>query len=333
MEGMNNPLSKAIGTITDRLRDKHGLEPHIGFEWEFQLLDNAGKPVPENVVKDLLKGDDRIGKIYEERGHGLLEITTKPHPALKAADTMAEIQGRVGTWAKENGYHLSAHPVVSRESNIHAISGSAGMHTNSSLNRVGRIMEDNRHNSILSIADRTWEVDALSANAANGIVEINSQTPLWSHQGEDDLLRLKHGDGTPKAYGIGMEKSGKPNAVEFRTNHPSPKTPEAMGHNPFNGAEIYAARLEERVANARIDPHVAAFRTVLGHYHGLETQYTKLMQYSTQSILIMVLFLKPWKEWRTNIWRKALSPINMSAICMMRKRYVILTKEAEIHSI
>src|SRR5713101_3842822 len=133
---MTQPISDAIQTIVQRMREKHGVEPRIGFEWEFQLLNNKGQPIPEDELKELFKGDKAIHRIYEERGHGLMEITTRPESTLTAPDTIQSIQKRIGAYAKEKGYHLSAHPIVSGETGIHARSGSAGMHINSSLVKV-----------------------------------------------------------------------------------------------------------------------------------------------------------------------------------------------------
>ena len=125
-------------------------------------------------------------------------------------------------------------------------------------------------NSAFSIHEGAGHVDGMSANVASGIAQVNKETPLWSFHGEEDLGRLRSGDGTPKAYNVGIDKTGNPGGIEFRRNHVVPETPQTMGRNPFGDKSMFAARMEERFANARVDPHVAAFRTMLGQYHGLE---------------------------------------------------------------
>jgi hypothetical protein len=270
---MDNPLTRVIAALQERITTKHGLVPHLGYEWEFQLLDDAGNKIP-GIEKELQKvlEDCPTDRIYKERGHGLVEVTTIPAPASDAANNMSKIQNRIGTWAKEKGYHLSASPVVSngKTGAEIKITGSAGTHTNSSLNPVGRMMEDERFNSAHSINEKISLVDGRSANVAQSINQVNKETPLWSFHGEEDFVRLNSGDGTPKAYNMGIDKTGNPGGIEFRRNHPAPETPQTMGRDPFHGQSLVAAHLEERYANARIDPHVSAFRTLLGQYHGLE---------------------------------------------------------------
>ena len=253
--------------IIDRMRQKHGVEPRLAYEWEFQLLDSAGKPVKEEVVTKFIESHPGVNRVYEERGHGLLEITTHPELPHIAADNMRDMQTKMGNWASEQGYHLNANPVVSAASGN--ISGSAGMHVNASLVPVGT-GELTGSSSVLSLHGGGAKIDGRTASVAESIVQINRETPLWSHHTQDDFIRLRRGDGTPGSYNIGVDKTGRPGTVEIRRNNIVPRPPAEMGRDPFGGEELMAARTEERIANARVDPHVAAFRTTLGQYHGLE---------------------------------------------------------------
>jgi hypothetical protein len=264
---MSKEISQTMEQMVERMRQKHGVEPRLAYEWEFQLLDSKGKPVKEEVVTKFIESHPGVNRIYEERGHGLLEITTNPELPHVAADNMRDMQTKMGNWASEQGYHLNANPAVSGQEG--SISGSAGMHVNASLVPVGT-GELTGSSSVLSLHGGGGKIDGRTANVAESIVKINRETPLWSHHTQDDFIRLRHGDGTPASYNIGIDKTGRPGTVEIRRNNIVPRKPADMGRDPFGGEELMAARTEERIANARIDPHVAAFRTTLGQYHGLE---------------------------------------------------------------
>lgn len=266
-------IKTGIAALTDRLRDKHGVVPRFGFEWEFQLLDADGNAVHEDLIQSKLKtaldGHPAFEKIYKERAHGLWEITTKPLEPLESADGLVHLQTRVADVAKQEGWHLSAHPVVSKTGGD--IRGSAALQLNSSLTSAAAHNTD----SVLWIGEheipgtrRFAAVNAKAANATHGIMEITAQTPMWSFSSNNDIVRLNSGDGTPKHFSAQEGKEGI-GAINIRT-HTILMHEEAAKIAPEGLDWANRAHLEERMSGARMDPYVAAFRTNLGITHGLD---------------------------------------------------------------
>ncbi len=148
--------------------------------------------------------------------------------------------------------------------------GSAGLHVNSSLVKPGtsiNLSHEVNHYSAFAMPHGAAKINANAANAANGILQVTADTPLWSFHNEDDIGRLVGGDGTPKTFTLGQEKEVG-HVLNIRENGQPLQAHEA---SPLPLEEWAThAHLEERLPGARMDPHVAAFRTTLGTYHGLE---------------------------------------------------------------
>jgi len=267
---MSENIETVLTAINERMRQEYGLESRIGFEWEFQLLTSKGEAVPVEKLQALLGDDPTIARIYKERSHGLLEITTQPLSPVEAAKALQTIQEKVAQWAKEQDYHLSASSMVS---GIDRANGSVGLHVNSSLVNT----QNPEGHSVLFGLDSM--ITPMTANVAQAILEVNKETPLWSfHDPKTDITRLKAGDGTPHKYNSGTSKASANGRIGVSVNNNGdglPYSANEIGGNPFNvpdGDLDYAAnpvRMEERFPSARMDPSVAAFRTPVGQYHAL----------------------------------------------------------------
>lgn len=275
---LENPLTEVIDALQERLKTKHQMISNIGYEWEFQILDDQGEPVfpPYALLMGSytsLKDHPFIQRIYSEEPHGVFEIATKPLPPLEAANAMVAIQAQVAQWAKEKGYHLSAAPVISNGHTLDNIggSGTTGMHINSSLVAAGADKDASFlliQGGVISRGDRyTHEVDGFTANVTGKILKINAETPLWSWHGAQDSRRLGQPI-TPNFYNVGDNRG--PTALALRANDIYVHEPTETGHDPLKGQAYYNVRVEERLPNSRVDPYVAAFRTLLAQYDALE---------------------------------------------------------------
>jgi hypothetical protein len=259
---MTNTVLDAISSVVNRMREEFGVEPRVGQEWEFQLLNNQGEALDkyemDKQLKELLDGLP-FEKVYKERAYGMHEVTTQALPPEEAAKAMKQIQEKIATYAKENDYHLSACPTIAGKNGL-GKSGSAGFHNNISLQNI------NGEKSILAINDLQSEVDTFTAHLADKTNRMAQETAAWSYHSPEDFVRIQEGDGVAKAFRVGAAKRGGP-GIEIRNNDIVPDPLDILG-----GAEGYTARLENRYASARIDPEVATFRDVVAQYDALKTR-------------------------------------------------------------
>lgn len=257
-------VSVAISALESRLKEKHGLESRLGFEWEFRLTDASGHYVTPEVLRSMLALTPAAVVIDEVKYDNpditnKLEITTKILPPIAAADALEIIQSAVTEIAIKQGFRLSTIPTMRDSTRLSNRPFTCGTHVNSSLHRADE--------SPVLVADREMNATPKTASVAEGIMQVNRETPLWSFQDANDVVRLHQGYSTPNRYGMGDKRPTRKRGIHIRITYP-PLPRGTPTETPLEGA--YHAYIEERFPNSRIDPHVLAFRTLLGQYHGIE---------------------------------------------------------------
>jgi glutamine synthetase len=260
---MSRSIIPVIEKIEKTMREEFQVEPRVGFEWEFQLLDENMEPVITGKHKGARKFNEVFGFLpsqsrdcinmledqyeKEHKDNGIAEISTIPLPPSQAAQALWDIQKQVAEIAKRRGWHFSCRPVP------YLCSGTdccVGLHVNSSLVQP----KPPGSESLLVQNRRTGCVDSRAANAIHSLLRVNKETPLWSWHNEDDMKRLE------KALDVFNSGEDKQGGVSIRR----------IESESDNGSDYVQVRLEERFPGSRCDPFVAAFRTSLGLYESLK---------------------------------------------------------------
>lgn len=244
-----------------RLKEGHGLSVIASFEHEFALVDDAGQPLGPGAftLEALTLGEpfgqmardqlDRAGIPWEnwlpEYGPGQFEVTVKPLPALRAADTAVLVREIVRESARQAGTRATFAPLLTPDG-----SGN-GVHVHMSLWRGDE--------PVTYDANGVAGLSSVASQACAGILTHAASLLAWTAPSEVSFLRL-----TPHRWSAAGAFVGLHNREALL--RVSPMVPGDTTGRTFN--------VEYRAADATANPYLVLAALVHAMCDGLETSAT-----------------------------------------------------------